>query len=47
MDQLNDDSKQIFQSIADGSDFEIEVIESDIDHIHFLVRFIKPIAFRL
>jgi len=24
--QLNDDIKQIFQSIADGSDFEIEVI---------------------
>ena len=29
--QLNDDIKQIFQSIADGSDFEIEVMESDID----------------
>lgn len=27
--QLNDDIKQIFQSIADGSDFEIEVMGSD------------------
>jgi hypothetical protein len=26
--QLNDDVKQIFQSIADGSDFEIAVIDS-------------------
>jgi hypothetical protein len=25
--QLNDDIKQIFQSIANGSDFEIEVIK--------------------
>ena len=30
--QLNDDIKQIFQSIANVSDFEIEVMESDIDH---------------
>lgn len=38
--QLNDDIKRIFQSIANGSDFEIEVMESDIDHIHFLIRYI-------
>ena len=34
--QLNDDVKQIFQSIADGSDFEIEVMESDIDLKDFI-----------
>lgn len=35
--QLNDDIKQIFQSIANGSDFEIEVMETDKDHVHFLI----------
>jgi len=38
--QLNDDIKQIFLSIASESDFEIEVMESDINHIHFLIRYI-------
>lgn len=38
--QLNDDIKHIFQSIANGSDFEIEVMETDLDHIHFLIRYI-------
>ncbi len=42
--QLNDDIKQIFQSIADGSDFDIEVMESDIDHIHFLIRYIPRLS---
>lgn len=42
--QLNDDIKQIFQSIADNSDFEIEVMESDIDHIHFLIRYIPRLS---
>jgi len=44
VNQLNDDIKQIFQSIADGSDFEIEVMESDIDHIHFLIRYIPRLS---
>lgn len=38
--QLNDDIKQIFQSIADSSDFGIEVMETDRDHVHFLIRYI-------
>lgn len=42
--QLNDGIKQIFQSIANSSDFEIEVFESDIDHIHFLVRYIPRLS---
>ena len=42
--QLNDDIKQIFQSIANVSDFEIEVMESDIDHIHFLIRYIPRLS---
>ena len=33
-----------FQSIADGSDFEIEVMESDIDHIHSLVRYLPRLS---
>jgi putative transposase len=42
--QLNDDIKQIFQSIADDSDFDIEVMESDINHIHFLIRYIPRLS---
>lgn len=42
--QLNDDIKQIFQSIADDSDFEIEVMETDKDHIHFLIRYIPRLS---
>lgn len=42
--QLNDDIKRIFQSIADGSDFEIEVMETDKGHIHFLIRYIPRLS---
>lgn len=38
--QLNDDLKQIFLSIANGSEFDVEVMETDIDYVHFLVRYI-------
>lgn len=38
--QLNDDLKQVFLSIADESEFDIEVMETDVDHVHFLVRYI-------
>lgn len=42
--QLNDDLKDIFTSIANDSDFEIEVFESDLDHIHFLIRYIPRLS---
>lgn len=42
--KLNDDVKNIFQSIANGSDFEIEVMETDLDHIHFLIRYIPRLS---
>lgn len=42
--QLNDDLKSIFSSIADDSDFEIEVMESDINHIHFLICYIPRLS---
>jgi putative transposase len=42
--QLNDDIKQIFQSIANASDFEIEVMETDQDHVHFLIRYIPRLS---
>lgn len=38
--QLNTDIKQIFLSIAANSGFDIEVMETDNDHIHFLIRYI-------
>ena len=42
--QLNDDIKQVFQSIANASDFEIEVMETDHDHVHFLIRYIPHLS---
>lgn len=41
---LNDDLKSIFYSIANHSDFEIEVMESDLNHIHFLIRYIPRLS---
>ncbi len=34
----------ILESITSKSDFEIEVVESDIDHIHFLIRYIPRLS---
>ncbi|MGH7240212.1 MAG: IS200/IS605 family transposase [Candidatus Saccharimonadales bacterium] len=44
VDVLNNDMKAIMQSIASHSDFESEVFESDIDHIHFLIRYIPRLS---
>jgi len=44
IDALDNDMKAIMQSIASNSDFEIEVFESDIDHIHFLIRYIPRLS---
>jgi len=41
---LDNDMKSILLSITSKSDFEIEVFESDIDHIHFLVRYIPRLS---
>lgn len=38
--QLTNDSKAIFLSIASKSDFDIEVMETDDDHVHCLIRYI-------
>ena len=42
--QVNDDAKRIFSSIAENSDFEIEVMETDKDHVHFLIRYIPRLS---
>ena len=42
--QLNNDMKAILQSITDKSDFEIEVMETDQDHVHFLIRYIPRLS---
>lgn len=44
VDDLDNDMKSIMQSITSKSDFEIEVFESDIDHIHFLIRYIPRLS---
>ena len=36
--------KQLLINIASKSDFEIEFMESDIDHIHFLIRYIPRLS---
>lgn len=36
--------KQILQSITHKSDFEIEVMETDKDHVHFLIRYIPCLS---
>ena len=41
---LDNDMKSIMLSITSKSDFEIEVFESDIDHIHFLIRYIPRLS---
>lgn len=41
---LDTDIKSIFHSIESSSDFEIEVFESDLDHIHFLIRYIPRLS---
>ena len=42
--QPNDNLKPIFSSIANNSDFEIEVMESDVNHVHFLIRYIPRLS---
>lgn len=41
---LDNDMKSLLLSITSKSDFEIEVVESDLDHIHFLVRYIPSLS---
>lgn len=38
-DRFDSDIKAIFQSIADNSDFDIDIMETDKDHIHFLISY--------
>ena len=45
--QVNDDAKHIFTSIASASDFDIEVMETDKDHVHFLIRYIPRLSIAL
>ena len=37
--EFDDNLKAIFQSIADNSDFDIDIMETDKDHIHFLISY--------
>jgi len=41
---IDDLIKESFTAIAKGSDFDIEVMETDKDHIHFLVRYIPRLS---
>ena len=37
--RMDIEAKSIIQSIADRSDFQIEVMETDADHIHMLISY--------
>jgi putative transposase len=41
---LNEDMKTILENITNNSDFNIEVMESNINHIHFLIRYIPRLS---
>jgi len=44
VNQLKQDMCTIFNNIIDNSDFTVEVFESDINHIHFLIRYIPRLS---
>ena len=44
VNQLKQDMYNNFNSIIDSSDFSVEVFESDLDHIHFLIRYIPRLS---
>lgn len=41
---LKDEMCTIFKGIESKSDFQIDVFESDIDHIHFLISYIPRLS---
>jgi len=41
---LKKDMRAIFRNIISKSDFSVEVYESDLDHIHFLIRYIPRLS---
>jgi len=42
--QLKQDMHNILQNIISNSDFSVEVFESDLDHYHFLIRYIPRLS---
>jgi putative transposase len=44
VEKFNSDIKSVFQSISDNSDFEIDIMETAKDHIHFLISYPPKLA---
>lgn len=42
--KIADDMKQILFNVANESDFSIETMEVDVDHIHILIRYIPRLS---
>ncbi len=42
--QLKEDMHKILENIISNSDFTVEVYESDLDHYHFLIRYIPRLS---
>ena len=40
-EKFDNDVKTIFQSIADNSDFDIDIVGIDKNHIHFLISYVN------
>lgn len=37
--KFDNDIKAVLRSIADNSDFDIDIMETDKDHVHFLISY--------
>jgi putative transposase len=44
INNLKEDMKNILHKVSKKSDFKIEVMESDVNHIHLLIRYIPRIS---
>jgi len=42
--RVSQDMHRILSNIISNSDFSVEVFESDLDHVHFLIRYIPRLS---
>ena len=42
--QIKEDRHNMLENIISSSDFSVEVYESDLDHYHFLIRYIPRLS---
>ena len=42
--KLDNDIKAVLRSIADNSDFDIDIMETDKDHIHLMIQYLPRVS---